>query len=261
MESILNEPIVTQITAAVFVPAGGGTPVHTNRRAYGLAYNTGHTSTYRFSDGRTFRCHSGQCIFLPMGSSYTVDRTEPSEDPTAGVHAVNFLLEGSPEAEPAVFTVRSQAAFLSALQQARRAWRQKHPGHRELCLAQVYTMLSILGQERLPHIPTSRAVRLLEPALAHIQEQFAGQEITADRLAELCGVSQPYLRRLFHSAFGMPPARYIRHKRLLYARELLDTGEYSVSQAAAAAGFNDTAYFSREFKAAFGAVPSRYPRD
>ena len=259
MESILNEPIVTQITAAVFVPAGGGTPVHTNRRAYGLAYNTGHTSTYRFSDGRSFCCHSGECILLPMGSSYTVDKTEPSEDPTAGVHAVNFLLEGSPVAEPTVFTVRSQGIFLSALQQARRAWWQKDPGYRELCLAQVYTLLAVLAQERLPHIPTSRAVKLLEPALAYIREQFTQQEIPAERLATLCGVSQPYLRRLFHSAFGMPPARYIRHKRLLYARELLDTGEYSVSQAAAGAGFNDTAYFSREFKAVFGMAPSRYP--
>lgn len=258
---MLNEPIITQITAAVFVPAGGGAPVHTNRRAHGLAYNASHTSTYRFSDGRVLTCHSGQCIYLPMGCSYTVDRTEPSADPAAGVYAINFMTEGTVAAEPAVFSVRSQTAFLTAYQHARNLWRQKQPGYRELCFAQLYTLLGIVRQEREEYTPAGQAVKKLEPALTYIQERFTRQEIPVDQLAIVCGVSQPYLRRLFRSAFGMPPAQYVRHKRLRYARELLDTGEYSVSQAAAAAGFNDTAYFSREFKAAFGTVPSRYTGD
>ncbi len=255
MELFLNEPIVQKITAALFVPAGSGAPVHTNRSAHGLAYNVDHTTVYRFSDGRVLTCNPGQCIYLPKGSSYTVDKSHSSKDPDAGVHAINFRLEAPLADVPVVLGVRSQAAVLSAFSHAERAWRQKQPGYRELCFAQLYGVFAIL-REQADYSPTSRREKLLAPALGYIDENFTSREITAPELAKLCGISQPYLRRLFQSAFGMPPAQYVRHRRLLYARELLQTGEYSVAQAAASSGFNDLSYFSRVFKAAFGSLPS-----
>lgn len=258
MKPYLNEPVVIKITAALFVPAGGGAPVHTDRRSYGLAFNTGHSSTYRFADGTVLTCHSGQCIYLPMGSTYTVDRSEPSDHLGDGVHAVNFLLEKPLFDGPVLLSVRSCAAFLSAFVHSEKAWRQKLPGYRETCFAQLYTLLGILNQERESYMPASRTRRTLAPALAYIDENFTDGSFSLCYLAKLCGVSEPYLRRLFQGIFGMPPARYVRHKRLMYARELLDTGEYGISQAASEAGFNDAAYFSREFKKAFGASPNRY---
>lgn len=255
MKLFQNEPVVTKITAVLFVPAGGGTPVHPHRKAHGLAFNTDHSSTYRFSDGRVLTCRSGQCIYLPMGCSYTVDRSTPSEDPAAGVHAVNFLLDAPLADEPFLCSVRSQTAFLTAFRHAQTAWRQKQKGHREVCFSQLYLLLSMLEGEG-SYLPASRTMERLEPALACIDRDFTGQLPSVAGLAALCSVSEPYLRRLFQSAFGMSPACYIRHKRLLYARELLDTGEYSVTQAAAAAGFNDAAYFSRAFKETFGASPA-----
>lgn len=258
MELFQNEPVVQKITAALFVPAGSGTPVHTNRRAHGLAYNTEHTAIYRFSDGTVLTCGPGQCIYLPQGCSYTVDRTEASPEPSSGVHAINFFMEAPLADRPVLLSIRSQAAVLSAFFHAENAWRQKRPGYREVCFSRLYALLGILAQEREAYTPVSRTMALLAPALSCIDEGFTTQELTAEYLSQLCGVSQPYLRRLFHSAFGMPPAQYVRHKRLLYARELLQTGEYSVTQAASAAGFNDLAYFSRAFKRAFGILPSRW---
>lgn len=260
MELYQNEPIVTKITAVVFVPAGSGAPVHTNRRAHGLAYYTNHSSTFRFSDGTVITCHSGQCIYLPMGCSYTVDRSDPSADPSAGIHAINFLLEQPLAERPFVMNIRSQTGFLSAYEHARTAWRQKYPGYRELCFSQLYSLLSLAMQDRQEYAQSSRTAQLLAPALEYIHRQFTHQEVTSAQLAEMCGVSEQYLRRLFHSAFGMPPARYVRHKRLMYARELLRTGEYTVAAAAAAAGFNDAAYFSREFRKTFGSSPIQYSK-
>ena len=256
MELFQNEPVVTKITAALFVPAGGGTPIHTNRKAHGLAFNTEHTTTYRFFDGTVLTCHSGQCIYLPQGSSYSVDITEASQDPTAGVYAINFLLEKPLADQPVLLTPRAKADVLSAFSHAQGAWKQKRPGHREVCLSQLYMLLSILGREQEDYRQQTGAVAMLTPALQYIRENYTAEEIPVAALAKLCGVSQPYLRRLFHSAFGMPPARYIRHTRLMYARELLLTGEYTVTQAALACGFRDNAYFSREFKKATGQLPS-----
>lgn len=79
-------------------------------------------------------------------------------------------------------------------------------------------------------------------------------------LAELCGVSEVYLRRAFRNAFGVSPAVYMRNKRIAYAKELLLSGEYSVTDVAMLSGFNDTAYFAREFKKATGVSPIAYRR-
>jgi AraC-like DNA-binding protein len=46
--------------------------------------------------------------------------------------------------------------------------------------------------------------------------------------------------------------------RIRYAKRLLRSGEYSVTDAAMLLGFSDTAYFSREFKRSVGMSPSEY---
>jgi AraC-like DNA-binding protein len=51
------------------------------------------------------------------------------------------------------------------------------------------------------------------------------------------------------------------NRRIRYAKELLQTEEYSVSDVAMLSGFNDTAYFAREFKKAVGLSPSSYRKE
>ena len=50
----------------------------------------------------------------------------------------------------------------------------------------------------------------------------------------------------------------MRRLRIAYARDLLGSGEYSVTDAAMLSGFNDAAYFSREFKKEVGVSPKEY---
>jgi AraC-like DNA-binding protein len=66
------------------------------------------------------------------------------------------------------------------------------------------------------------------------------------------------MRKLFNSVYGQSPIEYMRSVRIEYAKELLTSGEYSVTQVASLSGFNDAAYFSREFKKYFSVAPSKY---
>ena len=84
------------------------------------------------------------------------------------------------------------------------------------------------------------------------------KKISLDYLEKEFFISRYHMCRQFRKITGHTILGYIRNKRLSYARELLSTGEYSVSRAAAAAGFNDTAYFSREFRKAVGISPGKY---
>lgn len=80
------------------------------------------------------------------------------------------------------------------------------------------------------------------------------------RLAAACGISEAYLRRLFVRCLGVPPTVYMLQQRRLHAYELITSQEFSVTTAAAAAGFCDMSYFSRAFKKHFGIAPAALRR-
>lgn len=253
--------VIGKITAAVFVPAGSGAPVHKNRRTHGLAFNVDHGATYRFEDGSVLTCHAGECIYLPRGSNYTVDvdvHSAPAR-PGAGTYAINFLLTDEGIAcAPSIWQVRGKDELLSAFTKAEKAWRQKTPGFYEECFIDLYRILKALKKERGSYSQLGRVLEKLDPALEYINANYTKENIPLARLAELCDVSEPYLRKLFHSAFSVSPAVYMRNMRLGYARELLQSGEYSITNVAALSGFNDITYFSREFKKATGVPPNQY---
>lgn len=97
--------------------------------------------------------------------------------------------------------------------------------------------------------------------MQYIHQNYTHENISIAKLADLCGVSKVYLRKLFHLVCGTSPIKYINNLKLLRAKELIDSGEVSVGTAALQAGFFNTSYFSREFKKEFGMPPTEYGKE
>lgn len=81
---------------------------------------------------------------------------------------------------------------------------------------------------------------------------------TLAQVAENCGVSVPYLCRLFESYTDTSPYEYLTQLRLKKAAMLLATTRMPVAAVGPAVGYRNIPQFSRMFKAAFGVPPSRY---
>ena len=96
------------------------------------------------------------------------------------------------------------------------------------------------------------------PGVEYINLHYCEENISIAHLAELCGISETYFRRIFHNAYMISPVKYINNMKLKRSEELLKSGMYSVSEAAGLSGFQNDSYFSREFKKAFGITPSDY---
>ena len=86
------------------------------------------------------------------------------------------------------------------------------------------------------------------------------ENISCKYLAELCKINYSYLDRLFKEKFDLSPKKYIIQLKINYARNLLESGVYSVSEAAEELHFSDVYFFSRQFKEYTGRTPSEYTK-
>lgn len=260
MEIFDQEFIVSKIVIAVFVPYGHGRPVHKNRPTHGFAFNVDCDTIYSFDTGERLTCHSGELIYLPKGSNYTAQSTSLKKHPDEGVYAINFLLMNDTATKyfPKIIKIKGKEEMLSSFVKSKNAWRRKQVGFYEQCFSELYRIVRMIKKETFHYSTTNETLNILTPALKYIQDNYTQENISTVLLAELCNISEPYLRKLFHQAFSTSPILYIRNMRIKYAKELLRAKEYSIADVASLSGFNDISYFSREFKKATGVSPKEY---
>lgn len=79
--------------------------------------------------------------------------------------------------------------------------------------------------------------------------------LTTALLAQRLNLNESYLIRLFRTAVGVSPMKYIRSRRALYGKELILRGE-SVTAAAEQCGYGSIGAFCRVFRAEFGYPPT-----
>lgn len=143
---------------------------------------------------------------------------------------------------------------------AEKAFRQKKPWYEMQCKAELYSILCILRSEHeTGYVPGSKR-SIIAPAVEYIHSEYTGGSIEIPKLAELCGVSGVYFRRLFHDCLGMSPVKYINKLKIERAKELIRSGAgiYTVGQVAELSGFRELCYFYRLFKKEVGMTPSEY---
>jgi AraC-like DNA-binding protein len=106
---------------------------------------------------------------------------------------------------------------------------------------------------------SSPSERLMDSVLAMIDRNFA-RALSDETIAQTLGLSRSHFRYLFRKATGQPFHKYVLALRLERARELLTTGQMSVTDVAAAVGFTGLSHFSRVFSQRFGVSPSAIRR-
>jgi AraC family transcriptional regulator len=82
--------------------------------------------------------------------------------------------------------------------------------------------------------------RLRDYAVAHLDEPI---EVSA--LAEIAGRSPFHFSRVFTRSVGMTPHRWVVHRRLQRAIELVREGRSGLAEIAARTGFADQSHLSR----------------
>lgn len=95
---------------------------------------------------------------------------------------------------------------------------------------------------------------------AYIDENYMNPELTVSSIAEHFQLNASYLGTIFKNVRDQSLLQYITKARMEAAKKLLATGEYLVSEVAAAIGYSDVFYFSKCFKKNFGCSPKEFIR-
>jgi AraC-like DNA-binding protein len=256
MKDAWKTAVVTAIGAAVYVAPNTGKTVHKNRPHHGFVLNDAECGTrdYCFEDGTVLHTE-GNCLFyLPRGSSYHVKMSGGG-----GCYAINFDADISDA--PFCAPPRSREKLLSLFRAAAGAWKNKNGTEWAAAMTAVYGAIHQLCKEKeAEYVPSDRLARLA-PALSLLERDFTDPALSVSALADLCGMTEVYFRRLFRDLTGASPKEYLIEKRLAYAKNLLLAGDFSVSEVALLAGYGDVCHFSREFSCRTGISPSKFAEE
>lgn len=101
-----------------------------------------------------------------------------------------------------------------------------------------------------------KRLTMVKDAISYIRTHFR-DEITIDDICEEIGFSKYYFCRAFKEVTRRTPVDYINFVRCNYARNLLLSGRYNVSESAEMSGFKNLSYFSKTYKKYMGTLPSQ----
>lgn len=225
---------------------------YSDRFSHGFVFKINGESRYTF-DRTTILHTEGEMLFIPKGSSYTVQRLSEGESKYVAINFDADFHDTVPKKYP--LTQMIDTHFICT-QMARR-WLFQTPADRYQCISTFYHILSVISNMDKSEYAPKHRFSMIEPAVRYLEEHIFDCSLKVSDLHLLCGISDTYFRKIFISHFGTGPQNYITNKRLTQANALLNIGDYNrISEVALAVGYEDPLYFSKIFRDKYGFPPS-----
>lgn len=203
-------------------------------------------------NGKILHTDKNVIRFLPKGENreYIVENLAPGDCIDV------FFDTDRPVAEEAfVMKCPKAEAVGNLFKKLFSVWVGKDEGYYFACISLLYQIFAQM--QKRSYIPENQ-YQAIRPAIEYIGAHFLDRKLSAEDLADRCGISPSYLKKLFLKKYGLPPTRYIIGLKLNYACDLLQSGLYSVSRIAELCGYSDISFFSRQFKEYMGISPTAF---
>ena len=248
---ILSNLVITSVrsVSTLYTPKNKKTR-RNDRHGWAIVYKYEGETVYETS-GKRFLSDFHHVTMLPKGCTYDWECT---------VSGHFSILEFECELtypEPLSFAVKHGERLLKMLKELEYKRNLKGEMVEVESIRDTYSIiLSILSSVPEQYLPESKRQRL-RPAMEYISSNM-GMPIRNELLAEVCGMSCVYFRKLFTQMIGESPMAYVKHLRIEKAKEMLKSDYGTLSDIAAMLGYSSLYDFSRDFKKQTGIPPSKY---
>lgn len=199
------------------------------------------------------KAKTGEVLFVPAYYEYT--QICSSEE----LFVVNFNSNINISDSIKCFRPENTKYFERKFGELYDVWIKKQAGFELECKSIIYKILSKIEYEEAEKQRLSSNDKIHE-AVDFIHENFTDNSLNVNDLAKMCNMSDTYFRRLFVENFSLTPIDYIKNLRVNYAKELLQSGYYTVQEVSEKCGFNTVHYFSSFIKKETGKTPRDFKK-
>lgn len=214
-----------------------------NRKTYGLSFCEDGQITYSLNGIQTVsdRFHA---ILLPQGQTYTLYGNKTGNFPV-----INFTCTETICETVVSIPLENPDTFLKEYERLKAL--SVFDGKRCEMMSIFYHILQGLSEQ-------NHHSKIILPAIRCLEQNYADSTLTNAKLAQVCCISEVYLRRLFMQTYHVSPRQYLLDIRLSRAKQLLAEGAITVNAVALACGFTNPYHFCRIFKEKTGLTPTEY---
>ncbi len=92
-------------------------------------------------------------------------------------------------------------------------------------------------------------------AEAELVKNFSEPAANISSLSKMAGMSPTKFKKQFRNFYGLPVFEYYQKNRMLYAKNLLKQGVYSIQEVGNNVGYTNLGHFAAAFKKEFGLLP------
>ena len=94
--------------------------------------------------------------------------------------------------------------------------------------------------------------------LDYMENNMDNSDLTVDDLVREMALGRTVFFNKLKNLTGLSPVEFIREVRIKRAAQLLESGNYNVTEITYMVGMNDSRYFAKCFKTAYGVTPTEY---
>ena len=115
----------------------------------------------------------------------------------------------------------------------------------------------VLEEEKLPEMsPNDR--KFMDKLIELMEKNMDNGDLVVDDLVREVAVSRSVFFKKLKTLTGLAPIEFIKEMRINRAAQLIETGEFNMTQISYMVGINDPRYFSKCFKSKIGMTPTEY---
>ena len=209
-------------------------------------------------NGEVLTVEKNQVAFMSKGIEYTVEffDTAPNQDDSIVFH---FQLKNmdneeiTPTFTPQICIKNVDTTMAYLIESAAEEF-NKNIVCIPIITSVIYQMLGLACQRQRK--------RVVSHKFKYIQEGIELMENNSDKtlneIAQICGVSEGYFRKLFREYSGENPIEFRQKHRIEKAKQLLLLDTHSIGEIAEELNFSDIYHFSKTFKKITGLSPQNY---
>lgn len=214
-----------------------------NRKTYGLSFCYDGQITY-MHNGKRIISDKDHAVILPIGQTYTL-----RGDKTGTFTVINFTCREEICDTVVSIPITNTDAYLRDFEKIKAL--SLFDGNKFEIMSIFYHILQRMSAQN----PTGA---IIMPAVKYIEKNYQNPNLSNSELANICNISEVYLRRMFLQYCNMTPKQFILDIRINKAKQLLSENILKIGAVALECGFSNQYHFCRVFKEKIGMTPTEY---